>query len=548
MRVCIGQIAPIVGDIAANGVRCREVIARAVEGSARVVLLPELVICGYPPRDLLHRRDLLLACREEAERVAAATAGSDVIAVFGCPWESGGLRNSAVVAHHGEIVAVRHKTLLPTYDVFDERRYFVPETSPRLVEVGGLTLAVTVCEDLWNEPGMFPGGADSPAANTHSYGIDPVARLSGADLMVNLSASPFHHGKARVRRQLVQAQAVQARAPLVYCNQVGGNDELVFDGASLVADARGRIVAELKSFRDEVVIVETEGPALERVGSEPTFEEEVLDALTLGVRDYAARCGFKQALVGLSGGIDSALVLAIAARALGAGNCLAMGMPGPFSSAGSVDDARDLAANLGVRFDLVPITDVVRQYEGALADVFSGRARDATEENLQARARGGILMAISNKLGHLVLTTGNKSELAVGYCTLYGDMCGGLAVISDVFKTDVYRLCTHLNRDGIVIPQATIDKPPSAELAPDQTDQDSLPPYAVLDAILRLYVEQQLGIEEIVAAGFERGVVERVVGLVVRSEYKRWQAAPGLRVSQRAFGTGRRMPVAQRWR
>lgn len=480
--------------------------------------------------------------------MAAATSGSDVIAIFGCPWESGGLRNSAVVAHRGDIVAVRHKSLLPTYDVFDERRYFVPETSPRLVEVGGLTLAVTVCEDLWNEPGMLHSGNDPMAADSYSYGLDPVSLLSGADLMVNLSASPFHHGKARLRRQLVQAQAVQARAPLVYCNQVGGNDELVFDGGSLVADARGRILAELKCFRDEVVIVETEGPEIEPSGAEPAFEADVLEALTLGVRDYAARCGFKQALVGLSGGIDSALVLAIAVRALGAENCLAVGMPGPFSSAGSVDDARALAATLGVRFELVPITDVVRQYEGALRDLFSSRTRDATEENLQARARGAILMAISNKLGHLVLTTGNKSELSVGYCTLYGDMCGGLAVISDVFKTDVYRLSRHLNRDGVVIPLATVEKPPSAELAPDQTDQDSLPPYPVLDAILRLYVEQHLGIEDIVAAGFDAEVVQRVVGLIVRSEHKRAQAAPGLRVSPRAFGTGRRVPVAQRWR
>ncbi len=537
MRVCIGQIAPIVGDVVGNGERCREVIAHAAREGARVALLPELAICGYPPLDLIFRRDLLAACREEAEAVAAATRENDVIAIYGCPWEAGGLRNSAVVAYRGEIVAVRHKTLLPTYDVFDESRYFVPEASPRIVEVGGLSIAVTVCEDLWNEPGMFPA---------HRYALDPVACLTGADLMVNLSASPFHPGKAADRRRLVSAQAAQARAPLVYCNQVGGNDHLVFDGASLVSDAQGNILAQLAQFEAEVTIVETDGEAV--AVPDPGYAEEVLGALTLGVRDYAARCGFKTAVLGLSGGIDSALVLAIAVRALGAQNCLAVGMPGPYSSEGSVVDAAALAKNLGVPWQIVPITETVGRLEAALGTVIPPVPGDVTEQNLQARARGTVLMAISNRLGHLVLTTGNKSELAVGYCTLYGDMCGGLAVIADVYKTDVYRLCGYINRDGPVIPVATVQKPPSAELAPNQTDQDSLPPYPVLDAILRLYVEQQRGIDEIVGLGHDRALVERVVGLVVRSEYKRAQAAPGLRVSQRAFGIGRRMPVAQRWR
>ncbi len=537
MRVCIGQIAPVVGDVRANGALCRGVIAQAVEGGARVVVLPELAICGYPPRDLVSRPDLVAACRAEAEAVAAATAGSEIIAIFGTPWEAGGLRNSAVVCYHGEIVAVRHKTLLPTYDVFDEGRYFVPETAPRMVSVGGLSLAVTVCEDLWNEPGLFPG---------QGYAIDPVARLSGADLMVNLSASPYHHGKAKVRRALVSAQAVQARSALVYCNQVGGNDELVFDGASLVADRHGNMLAQLPAFESAITLVETDAEPVNVV--DPCFEAEVLDALTLGVRDYAARCGFKRALVGLSGGIDSAVVLCIAVRALGAANCLAIGMPGPFSSAGSITDARSLAETLGVRFEVLPILAVQGAYENTLAPIFDGWKRDVTEENLQARSRGALLMAISNKMGHLVLTTGNKSEIAVGYCTLYGDMCGGLAVISDVFKTDVYRLAAHLNRAGEVIPAATIEKAPSAELAPNQTDQDSLPPYPVLDALLALHIEGGKGPEEIIAAGFDPALVHRVIGLVVRSEYKRWQAAPGIRVTSRAFGGGRRMPVAQRWR
>lgn len=501
------------------------------------MLLPELTLCGYPPRDLLGGRDVLTACRLEAERVAAATAGTELIVIFGTPWEAGGLRNSAVVAYGGEIVAVRHKALLPMYDVFDEGRYFVPESAPRLVQVGGLTLAVTVCEDLWNEPGITPGLA---------YAIDPVARLAGADLMVNLSASPFQAGKRALRRRLVQAQAVQARAPLLYCNQVGGNDELVFDGGSLVADAEGNILAQLPQFAEELAFVETDGPPVQPV--DVPFAEEVVGALVLGVRDYAARCGFKRALVGLSGGVDSALVLCVAAMALGAENCLAVGMPGPYSSAGSVDDARALARNLGVQFDLVPVTPVYDAYQDALGPVFTGLPTDVTEQNLQARARGGVLMAISNKLGHLLLTTGNKSEVAVGYCTLYGDMCGGLAVIADVFKTDVYRLCAWLNRDVEVIPRAILAKPPSAELAPNQLDQDSLPPYDVLDGILSLYVEDQRGVSEIVAAGFDQALVERVVRLVHGSEHKRWQAAPGLRVTRKAFGGGRRMPLAHRWR
>lgn len=536
MRVCIGQIAPVVGDVAGNGLRIREVIAAASEGGARLALLPELAICGYPPRDLAERADLVAACMAEAEAIAAATAGTGVIAVYGSLWLDGGLRNSAVVAADGRIVAVRHKCLLPTYDVFDEGRYFVPETAPQPVRVGGLTLAVTICEDLWNEPGLFPG---------HRYALDPVARLTGADLMVNLSASPFHRGKTVVRRQLVRAQAVQAGAPLIYCNQVGGNDELVFDGASLAADAAGNLLAQLPQFAPAVAFVETDGAPVSV--DDPPFEAEVLDALVLGVRDYAARCGFRRALVGLSGGIDSALVLYVAVQALGAANCLAVGMPGPYSSEGSVTDARALADTLGVRFEVVPITGVYEQLVGALAPVLSGLPADVTEQNLQARARGAVLMGISNKLGHLVLTTGNKSEVAVGYCTLYGDMCGGLAVLSDVFKTDVYRLCHHINRDGVVIPEATLRKPPSAELAPDQTDQDSLPPYEVLDAILALYVEQQRSPAEIVAAGFDAALVQRVVRMVVRSEYKRWQAAPGLRVTTRAFGGGRRIPLAQRW-
>jgi len=343
----------------------------------------------------------------------------------------------------------------------------------------------------------------------------------------------------------VSRQARQCGAPLVYCNQVGGNDELLFDGGSLVAAADGTIVHQGKQFAEEQAIVNLEGP--EVALQLPAFEAEVFDALVMGTRDYAHRTGFRTAVLGLSGGIDSALVAAIGAQALGPTNVLGVGMPGPFSSVGSVTDAKELAATLGMPFELVPIHDVHTAFLGALAPALKGRAPDVTEENLQARARGTVLMALSNKFGHLLLTTGNKSEMAVGYCTLYGDMNGGLALIGDVFKTDVYRLSRYVNREGVIIPESTLSKPPSAELAPNQTDQDSLPPYAILDGILRRYVEGAAGAEAIVAEGYDRATVERVVKLVVRSEYKRWQAAPVLRVSSRAFGSGRRMPLAQRW-
>ncbi len=533
MRVLIAQLSPVVGDVVGNADACIAAIHEAEARGARVVVCPELVVSGYPPRDLLERVDLVAACRAAAERIAAATTST--IAVFGCPWDDGGLRNSAVVAHAGRIVAVRHKSLLPTYDVFDEGRYFVPETDPRPVEVDGLRLGITICEDIWNEAGLV----------RHAYALDPVERVKGCDLVVNLSASPFHAGKGALRAELVSRQATQAGATLVYANMVGGNDELLFDGASLVANARGEIVFQGEQFRPGLALVDTGGPAVEPRFA--AFEDEVLDALVMGTRDYAARTGFSTAVIGLSGGIDSALVAVIGARALGAHNVVGLGMPGPYSSEGSVSDARALAKNLGMPFEIVPITPAWTAFSTALAPLFAGKAPDVTEENLQARARGTVLMAVSNKFAHLLLTTGNKSEMAVGYCTLYGDMNGGLAIIGDVFKTDVYRLSRHVNAAQELIPPATLTKPPSAELAPNQTDQDSLPPYPVLDGILRLYVEGVQDTESIVARGYDRALVERVIRMVVRSEYKRWQAAPVLRVSPRAFGSGRRIPLAQRW-
>jgi len=537
MRALLAQLSPVLGDVAGNLAACLRAVEVARERRCRLVLMPELVLSGYPPRDLLERRDLLDACRRAAERLAKGS-GDDQILIFGVPTiDDQGLRNSAIVAAGGRIRATIHKSLLPTYDVFDEARYFLAGTNPGPVEVDGLRLGVTICEDIWNDEPVFGG---------RRHGADPIGALSGCDLVVNLSASPFHAAKSRVRQALVARQARRAGAPLLYCNMVGGNDELLFDGGSLVVDAEGRLLAQGPAFEADHLVVDLAEAAPRELHTLP-FEEEVLGALTMGLRDYARRCGFKTAVLGLSGGIDSALVAVLAARALGPDRVHALGMPGPYSSPGSIADARALAENLGIHFSLAPIGAIQEAFLGVLDPLFQGRPRDVTEENLQARARGTLLMALSNKFGHLLLTTGNKSELAVGYCTLYGDMNGGLAVISDVFKTDVYRLCHFINREMELIPQATLDKPPSAELAPGQKDQDSLPPYEVLDAILRLYVEGVVDPAQIVAQGHDPETVERVVSLVVKSEYKRWQAPPGLRVSSRAFGMGRRLPLAQRW-
>jgi NAD+ synthase (glutamine-hydrolysing) len=537
VRVLLGQLSTVVGDVEGNARLCHAALQAGRDAGARLVLLPELALSGYPPRDLLQRGELVGACARALEGLAAATRGGPVLLV-GLPWrDAGGLRNAAAVCADGRVAHVVRKALLPTYDVFDEGRYFAAEPDPRPVEVDGLRLGVTICEDLWNEEGLVPPGR---------YAVDPIARMVGCDLVCNLSASPFHAGKGAVRLDLVRRQAAQAGAPLLYCNLVGGNDELLFDGDSLVVGADGRLLAQGPAFAPGHLLVDLDGPAVAHRSA--PFEAEVHAALVMGIRDYAARCGFERAVLGLSGGIDSALVAALAVDALGADRVLGVGMPGPFSSAGSVDDAVDLAGRLGCRFERVGIGAIHDAFLGALAPLFAGRAPDVTEENLQARARGTLLMAVSNKLGHLLLTTGNKSEMAVGYCTLYGDMNGGLAPLADLYKTEVYRLARWMNRDGERIPRATLEKAPSAELAPDQKDQDSLPPYAVLDAVLRDYVEGEAGEAELCARGHDPAVVRQVVRLVERSEFKRWQAAPGLRISQKAFGIGRRIPLARRWR
>jgi len=448
--------------------------------------------------------------------------------------------NAVALLQHGRILATRAKLLLPTYDVFDEDRYFEPAAENTPVPFNGRRLGLTVCEDLWNDEDFWPD---------RRYRRNPAAELAaaGADLLLNVSASPWHLGKDRVRHAMLASLAAKLRRPLVYCNLVGGNDELIFDGTSLVFDAAGQVVARGARFAEDFVVADTEAPPAP-AAPEPADEEKLHGALVLGLRDYLHKCGFTDAVLGLSGGIDSALTACLAVDALGAEHVWGVSLPSQFSSRGSLEDARQLAANLGIRYDVIPIQTAFEAVQRALGGVFAGRPEDTTEENLQARLRGVFLMALSNKFGALLLTTGNKSELAVGYCTLYGDMCGGLAVINDLPKQWVYRLARWINRRREIIPAACLTKPPSAELRPNQTDQDSLPPYEVLDAILEAYVVEGRSVAEIIAAGFDAATVRRVARLIDQSEYKRRQAAPGLKVTSKAFGIGRRLPIAQRYR
>ena len=579
MRIALAQINPTVGDIAANSRKTVEFVERARALGARLVVFPELSVTGYPPKDLLLKPGFVDDNLRAVDRIAAAVpAGVDVIVGYahrnpnpvGRP-----LHNAVALLRGGRVVSRHFKTLLPTYDVFDESRYFEPgpvSETENLVRVGDATVGLTICEDLWNDEKLIP---------RRLYHKNPIADLeaAGAEVLVNSSASPFVVGKHKFRLELFGSQVREHGSPLVYVNQVGGNDELVFDGNSVVFDAGGNVIAQAKDFEEDLLVVDVEPtrdtgvspvPGARRAGPPrspqpgstshgrdarvtgdfvPEPLESIYKALVLGLRDYVRKCGFKSVVLGLSGGIDSALTAALAVAALGKDHVVGVAMPSRFSSGHSVADARALADNLGIPFHVVPIKSIHDEYERTLAPAFAGRDRDVTEENLQARVRGGLLMAFSNKFNHLLLTTGNKSEVAVGYCTLYGDMCGGLAVISDVPKTTVWELSRWINaREGReVIPRNSIEKVPSAELRPDQTDQDSLPPYDVLDAILFRYVEEERSAGEIVADGFDRATVTRVIKLVDRSEYKRRQAPPGLKVTSRAFGFGRRMPIAQNY-
>ncbi len=543
MRIGLAQINTTVGDLSGNRRRILDAYAQLVRDGAQLVVFPELVVTGYPPRDLLFKRSFVPDAEASLASIAAEIGG--VPAVLGCPEgnpEPGGraLFNSAAVCQSGQVIARARKCLLPTYDVFDEDRYFEPAGSVTVVALAGIRVAITICEDIWTHPFV---------ARRHRYTVNPVAQVREArvDVHLNLSASPWHNTKGGVREQLIAQTVAATGAPLVYCNAVGGNDELIFDGRSMVAAADGRLVAGLPAFREACQVVDLEAPP----AIDPTHRQaemkDIHEALVLGLRDYAHKSGFRRALLGLSGGIDSAVTAVIAADALGAENVTGVSLPSAISSEHSRTDARVLAQNLGIRFHTVAIGDVVAAAEGTLGPVFTGSPRDITEENIQARARGLLLMAMSNKWGALLLTTGNKSELAVGYCTLYGDMCGGLAVISDLPKVKVYALAEYLNREREIIPRSSIDKAPSAELRPDQTDQDSLPPYPVLDAILHDYVEEGLSSRDIIARGFDAAVVRDVIRKVDLNEYKRKQAAPGLKLTPLAFGVGRRIPIVQRY-
>jgi NAD+ synthase (glutamine-hydrolysing) len=542
VKIALAQIDPTVGDFTGNLKKIIAASRRAAGEGARLAVFSELAICGYPPADFLEKPSFLARCRSAVEELAEATRELPVAILAGVALPTGRENgkpafNSAVLLDRGRLLLEQHKRLLPFYDVFDEQRYFSPAERQKTVELDGIRLAVTICEDAWNDKNFWP---------RRLYSVDPMEELMREHpaLHINLSSSPFWHGKRALRREMLAAIACRDGIPVLMCNQVGGDDSLIFDGSSLALNPRGELMVQAASFEEDLVILDPfHAPASPAPAENDT--EAAYRALVLGTRDYVRKCGFRKAIVGLSGGIDSALVAAIAAEALGAENVIGVGMPSPYSSTGSVEDSRRLAANLGIRFETICISSLFSEFTRALDPLFAGTQPDITEENLQSRTRGVLLMALSNKFGALVLTTGNKSEMAVGYCTLYGDMVGALAVIGDLMKTRVYGICKWLNRDQEKIPAAILEKPPSAELRPGQMDTDSLPPYETLDPILEAYVERYETPEQIAAErGFPLDIVEQVVRLVERSEYKRQQAAPVLKVTSKSFGMGRRFPIA----
>ena len=540
MRIAMGQIDTFVGDLEGNTAKMCEFIEKARRAGAELVVFPELSILGYPPRDLLDKRGFVADSISYWERIANACSGIGVI--FGAVSVNEGCgkpyHNSAVFYEDGRLRAVAHKMLLPSYDVFDEERFFEPGKAATWVDFRDRRIGITICEDAWNVPDYLPGPL---------YNADPVRELAEArvDLIVNISSSPYHVGKVHWVGELLKKQAASARAPLVYVNQVAGNDELIFQGHSMIWDEKGQLRATGADFAEDLIVCDIDGGACELHAGGNDHISEVIGALTLGLRDYARKCSFKQAVVGLSGGVDSALTACLAVKALGAENVLGVAMPGPFNAPESLADARELASRLGIGFEVISIEDLFSTALQSLKPLFDGLPHDFTEENLQARLRGMVLMSISNKFGRLLLSTGNKSEIAVGYCTLYGDMNGGLAVLGDVPKTMVYDLAHRLNDEHGWIPERILTRAPSAELRPNQTDQDTLPPYEILDAILAEYVERRLPVKQIIARGFDPEIVRWVARRIELNEYKRWQAPPILRVTTKAFGIGRRNPIAQ---
>jgi len=541
VKIALGQINPTVGDFSGNAAKIIQFALQARSAGAGLILFPELAVSGYPPLDLVERPSFVARSRATAERIAAETQGIAVVCGMATSAEADSgkkVMNSAALLREGRIDFIQSKMLLPTYDVFDEARNFAPAKSQQLFSFCGKQMALTICEDAWNDNRFW---------NRQLYRIDPVEQLvrAGGNFVLNISASPFWLGKRALRRDMLASIAQNQKVPVAMVNQVGGNDSLVFDGSSLVIAPDGKVIAQAKSFEEDLIYFDSENLTGDMHLQVESEEASAYAALVLGTRDYVHKCGFQRAIIGLSGGIDSALTASIAADALGPENVICVGMPGPYSSPGSIDDARALANNLKIRFELLSINEIYEAARQTLAPVFAGKAQDVSEENIQSRARGLLLMAMSNKFGALVLSTGNKSELAVGYCTLYGDMVGGLAVISDVPKGLVYRLSAYVNSRRKVIPEATIEKPPSAELRPDQKDSDSLPPYEVLDVILEDFVEESCSAEQIARVhNFDLDLVRRVIRMVERSEYKRQQAAPGIKISAKAFGYGRRFPIA----
>ena len=543
MKIGILQLNSTIGDYENNRAKLLAAYEQAVQRGAEFVIAPELFLCGYPPRDLLLRADFIEANLNALNKTAAAIGAVPLCLgyVDKNPSRPGRpLTNSAAVLQNGKIIWRQSKSLLPTYDVFDEDRYFEPAKTTAPFVFNGRKLGITICEDIWNDEDFWP---------ERRYDFDPVKELiaQGADMILNISASPWHVGKEKTRLAMLQRVARDERVPLVQVNSIGANDELIFDGHSVALNRKGETLALGKGFAEDVFVVDVDAAPAQNI-SWPCKEEHLFRALSLGIGDYVRKCGFKSIVLGLSGGIDSAITAVLAVDALGADKVMGVSMPARYSSSGSLTDAELLAKNLGIRYEVIAIEPPFKAMEGQLGKVFAGTKPNEAEENIQSRLRGVTLMALSNKFGSLVLTTGNKSEMAVGYCTLYGDMCGALAVIADVFKTEVYDLSRWINRDRVVIPTDSITKPPSAELRPDQTDQDSLPPYDVLDAILQHYVVENLSKDEIIKRGFASAVVNDVINKVTFTEYKRRQAAPGLKVSPRAFGMGRRIPVAQRFR
>jgi NAD+ synthetase len=544
LKIGLLQLNSTVGDFTANRRKLLAGYEKACALGVEFVIAPELFLCGYPPRDLLLRADFV----DASLAVLAEMAGSigAIPLCVGCVDKNSdrpgrALRNSAAVLQKGKIIWRTHKSLLPTYDVFDEDRYFEPAKNITPFEFKGRKFGITICEDIWNDQDFWP---------ERLYRRDPIKELiaQGAEVILNISASPWHDGKERTRLAMLQRVARDERVPLAQVNLVGANDELIFDGHSVVLNRQGEPLAFGKGFAEDVFVADMDADLPPRKIEWPAREQQIFSALSLGIRDYVGKCGFKSVIVGLSGGIDSALVGVLATDALGRDKVTGISMPARYSSEGSLSDAGALAKNLGIRYEVLPIEPVFQSVEKQLAKIFAGTKPNEAEENVQSRLRSLTLMALSNKFGALVLTTGNKSEMAVGYCTLYGDMCGALAPLADVFKTDIYKIARWVNRESEIIPAASITKPPSAELRPNQKDQDSLPPYEVLDKILSAYIVRDLNRAEIIKRGFDAAVVNDVINKITFSEYKRRQAAPGLKVSPRAFGMGRRIPIAQKFR